>query len=98
MEIELLTRKDLQEFREQLIDDIRVLLSSRPAAKPWLRSSEVRKLLNISTGTLQTLRVNKTLAYTRIGGILYYATTDIEKMLEANKANLHPAGALNRLS
>jgi hypothetical protein len=38
----------------------------------WLKSSEVRKLLKISSGTLQNLRINGTLNFYKIGGILYY--------------------------
>ena len=58
--------------------------------KQWLKSKEVRKLLNISPGTLQTLRINKTLSYTKIGGILYYNNADIEKLLSANKVTATP--------
>lgn len=86
MAIEVVTREDLNEFRTLLLNDFAQLLQARPQqVKQWLKSSEVRKLLNISPGTLQTLRINKTLSYTKIGGIIYYAHQDIEKLLESNK-------------
>ena len=47
--------------------------------------NEVRKLLNISPGTLQTLRINGTLPYTKIGGTMYYNLKDIEKLLNKSK-------------
>jgi hypothetical protein len=47
--------------------------------------SEVKKLLNISSGTLQNLRINGTLSYTKIGGLLYYNYKDIEKLLMDSK-------------
>lgn len=50
--------------------------------KKWLKSIEVRKLLNISPGTLQNLRINGTLRFTKIGGMLYYKLEDIHKLLE----------------
>lgn len=85
MAIEILTKQDLSEFRTLLLNDFRELLQTkRQETKQWLKSSEVRKLLNISPGTLQTLRINKTLSYTKIGGIIYYAHQDIEKLLEQN--------------
>jgi hypothetical protein len=37
-------------------------------SKQWLKSVDVRKMLNISPGTLQNLRINGTLRYTKIGG------------------------------
>jgi hypothetical protein len=88
MAIEVITREDLNEFRTLLLSDLKDLLkinSQQP--KQWLKSSEVRKLLNISPGTLQTLRINKTLSYTKIGGIIYYAQSDIDKILNENKVN-----------
>jgi len=86
MAIEVLTKEDLYEFRNVLLKDIKEILQTKPSqTKEWLKSTEVRKLLNISPGTLQTLRINKTLSYTRIGGIIYYAHQDIEKLLESNK-------------
>lgn len=86
MAIEVLTKEDLNEFRHVLLKDIKEILQLKPSqTKQWLKSTEVRKLLNISPGTLQTLRINKTLSYTRIGGIIYYAYQDIDKLLEGNK-------------
>ena len=90
MAIEVITREDLNEFRTLLLSDFKELLKVNPQTKRWLKSNEVRKLLNISPGTLQTLRINKTLSYTKIGGILYYDSDDIEKLLSANKVASNP--------
>lgn len=81
---ELVTISDLQNFRLQLLKDLKHLLSnSNPVSnKKWLKSSEVRKLLNVSSGTLQTLRSNGTLRYNKVGGIIYYQYEDIDKMIE----------------
>ena len=91
MAIEVITREDLNEFRHLLLNDIKELLKANTQpSKQWLKSKEVRKLLNISPGTLQTLRINKTLSYTKIGGILYYNNADIEKLLSANQIPANP--------
>ncbi|MFN3752565.1 MULTISPECIES: helix-turn-helix domain-containing protein [Flavobacterium] len=88
MAIEVITREDLNEFRVLLLKELKDLLQlNQQQTKQWLKSTEVRKLLNISPGTLQTLRINKTLSYTKIGGTIYYAYQDIEKVLELNKVN-----------
>lgn len=82
MMVDLITREDLNEFRNLLLNDLKQLIQSQPQqAKQWLKSYEVRKLLNISAGTLQNLRINGTLAYTKIGGLMYYKYSDIEKVL-----------------
>jgi hypothetical protein len=85
MAIEVITREDLNEFRSLLLNDLKEIIQSKSQqTKQWLKSNEVRKLLNISPGTLQNLRVNGTLAFTKIGGIMYYSYSDIEKVLNGN--------------
>lgn len=91
MAIEILTKEDLKEFQKSLWQDIKdILRSNNEQSKKWLKSTEVRKLLNISPGTLQNLRINGTLTYTKIGGIVYYDHSDIEKVLNGNKVNALP--------
>jgi hypothetical protein len=83
MSLQVLTTNDLQEFKVELLEEIRNILTEQKSvtSKKWLKSIEVRKLLNISPGTLQTLRINGTLPFTKIGGTNYYNYTDIEKLL-----------------
>ena len=86
MSVEVVTKEDLQAFRLQLISDIKELfLPKHSTTKDWLRSSEVRKLLNISPGTLQNFRVNGKLKPSKIGGIHFYRYSDIEKLLDENR-------------
>lgn len=83
MKINLVTIEDLQEFKTELLEEIKNLFYIKNSEqKLWLKSSEVKELLKISTGTLQNLRINGSLSFTRIGGTLYYNYKDIEKMLE----------------
>ena len=53
--------------------------------KEWLKSYEVRKLLSISPGKLQQMRVNGTIEFTQIGGLMFYKYDDIIKTMETNK-------------
>ena len=87
MEIEVLTKEDLNDFRMKLLDDISKLLMHSPSKlKPWLKNSEVRKLLNISSNTVQRLRVSGKLRSSKVGGIHYYRYEDIEKLLNNDAA------------
>ena len=85
--VPLLTKQDLLQFKEDLLRSIFAMLQSGTykGLKKWLKSEEVRKLLNISPGTLQRLRSNGTLPYTRIGGILYYDVEDIHRLLNGTQ-------------
>ncbi|ALJ04129.1 transcriptional regulator [Pseudalgibacter alginicilyticus] len=89
MEVELITKEDLHQFRIDLLNSIKAIITHQAGyrEKQWLKSIEVRKLLNISPGTLQNLRINGTLTYTKVGGIIFYAYDDIQKVLEENKVN-----------
>ena len=88
----IITLEDLLEFKIELLEQIKKIVESQntTSIKKWLKSTEVRKLLNISPGTLQNLRINGTLSYTKIGGTIYYANQDIDKLLENNKVNSIP--------
>ncbi|WPU97159.1 helix-turn-helix domain-containing protein [Mucilaginibacter sabulilitoris] len=81
--IELITKEELREFKNEMLGEIKKLMQpGQGSTKKWLRSAEVRKLLGISPGTLQNLRINGTLSFTRIGSIMYYKLEDINKLLE----------------
>jgi DNA-directed RNA polymerase subunit F len=83
MNLEVITKEDLREFKNEILSEIKLLMQPGQAqAKQWLKSAEVRKLLKISPGTLQNLRINGTLRFTRIGSIMYYKQEDINKLLE----------------
>lgn len=81
--IEMITREDLKQFKSELLDEIKQIMKpGQGQSKQWLKSVDVRKMLNISPGTLQNLRINGTLRYTKIGGMMYYKLQDIHKVLE----------------
>ena len=88
MPSEILTTDDLREFKIELFAELKKLIKENQGftTKKWLRSGEVRKLLGISPGTLQNMRVNGTLPFTKMGGVLYYDSGDIQKILESGKS------------
>ncbi|WP_369427692.1 helix-turn-helix domain-containing protein [Pontibacter harenae] len=40
----------------------------------------------MSPATLQTLRINGTLPFTKIGGTIYYRAEDIERLMDGKEA------------
>lgn len=83
--MEIVTREDLQAFRLQLLSDIRQLIaaSAEKPQKQWLKNSDVRKLLNVSSNTVQRLRISGKLMSSKIGGVHYYRMEDIERLLNS---------------
>ncbi|MCX2681892.1 helix-turn-helix domain-containing protein [Galbibacter sp. EGI 63066] len=83
----IITTEDLMEFKLELLDEIKQVLQQQSGhpTKKWLKSNQVRELLGISPGTLQNLRINGTIPYTKVGGILYYDYSEIMDVLEKNR-------------
>lgn len=83
----IITTEDLWEFKMELLEEIKKILSvsTEPKIKKWLKSGEVREMLGISAGTLQNLRVNGTLPYTKVGGVIFYDKEEIQKVMEENR-------------
>ena len=87
MPAQIVTTDDLREFKMEILQEFKKMLKEHHGqpAKKWLKSYEVRELLGISPGTLQNMRVNGTLPFTKIGGVMFYDYGDIKKMLEENQ-------------
>lgn len=94
MATQIITLVDLESFRLTLVENIRDLLSeNQPVGEIqeeeniWLKSHQVQRMLGISPGTLQNLRINGTLPYSKIGGVIFYDRREILKVMEMNKRN-----------
>ena len=86
MQIEILTKNDLEEFRNEILLALAELSKQQlPQQKEWLRSKEVRQLLGISNGTLQNLRVKGLLNPAKIEGVYLYHLKEILTLLDASR-------------
>ena len=86
----IITTDDLREFKIELLTEFKNILSqqrSQLTPKRYLKSSEVMDFLQISAGTLQNLRVNGTLPYTKIGRIIYYDAQEIQQIMDENRVH-----------
>jgi hypothetical protein len=61
-----------------------LLQNEQTPLSDWLDNQDVMQTLHISPRTLQTLRSNGTLPYSRIGNKMYYLKKDILKILSDN--------------
>ena len=86
MHLEIITKDDLKTLKQEIITELKTILGGKTEQKKWLKSADVRELLNISAGTLQNLRVNGTLPYTKMGKTLYYEYSDVVNILNQNKS------------
>jgi hypothetical protein len=86
---QLITIDDLNEFRKQLLEELLAILKSLVPNTPkkWMKSHEVRRLLKISPGTLQTLKSDGILPFTKMRGAHYFDYEEIQQILESGKIN-----------
>jgi hypothetical protein len=87
MPANIVTTDDLRDFKIELLDEFKSLLTkqSQGKLKRYLKSNEVMDLLQISPGTLQNLRINGTLPYAKVGGIIFYDSEEIQKVMADNR-------------
>ena len=89
----IITTDDLREFKLQLFKELEKLMKKNQELKlkKYLKSSEVKDLLQISSGTLQQLRLNGTLPYVKIRGLIFYEASDIQKLMNTHRIH-HNSG------
>jgi hypothetical protein len=59
-----------------------IVVTRKSLRDEWLKSSDLKKELPLSPGTMQTLRINGTLAYSRLGTTIFYKIDSIRAALE----------------
>ena len=83
---ELITKADLEHLKIEIKEIIINLIDDSFSKNKWLKSNEVQKMLDISSGTLKNLRLNGVLPHSKIGGTMYYNYCDILSVLNKNKS------------
>ena len=86
---ELVTTEDLKNLKEELVSEIRDLLKNSTESVDWVKSSEVKKILNCSEGTLVNWRTTGLLPCSKVKGTFYYRKSDLNRVFERHA--LHTA-------
>lgn len=81
---EIATKSDIEEVLNA-IQKLQSSISPTQVEQKFLRSADVRRLLNISDGTLQRLRVSGTLKAKKLNGTWFYKLSDIENLMHKEK-------------
>ncbi len=86
--MELATYEDLERWKNEILQGVGNLIKGEiPQPKKWVKSNEAKAELACSNGTLQNLRQNGTIEFSKVGGTLYYSMESITGILEDNKQN-----------
>lgn len=84
MQLELMTKEMAEEFKKDILEEIRKVFLSKSSEETWLKGYEVRKMLDCSEGTLVNLRASGKLPYAKINGSIYYRKSDLLNMLNSS--------------
>lgn len=85
MNIEVITREEFNSFKKEVLEALKPVSNNQE--KKFLRSSEMRKMFNISAGTLQNMRINGTLPYSKVGTTILYDYDVVLAILNENRVN-----------
>lgn len=77
--------KDISRLKKDLLQLRKLLRQQKPQEFPFIKSREVRKMLRISTSTLQMMRNKGQIPFTRLGGQLLYEYNDVKDLLIKGK-------------
>lgn len=83
---EIVSKEDLRQFGILLLDNLRTIIQEnnfekKESIKPeWIKSKSVRKLLDISAGSVQNLRATQKVRFKKVLGSYYYNRQDLEKL------------------
>lgn len=85
---EIVTKEDLRQFGVLLLDGVRTIIQENNGGKTesaqseWLKSRAVRKLLDISAGSVQNLRMTQKVRFKKVLGSYYYNKEDLLKLFK----------------
>lgn len=81
----VITKEDFDQFKEELLNEVKALFETNIEKKKWIRSKDVREMLGISDGTLQTFRINKTIPAYKLDATWFYKREEIIEVMEKNR-------------
>ena len=85
---EIVTKEDLRQFGLLLVDKIKAIFKDKDSGRKetlepeWIKSKSVRKLLDISAGSVQNLRISQKVRFKKVFGSYYYNKEDLQKLFD----------------
>lgn len=83
---DMVTKEDLRQFGLELLCNIGTLMTqtrevqNEKVEQEWIKSKQVRLLMNMSPGSIQNLRVTQKVRFKKILGSYYYNKVDLLKL------------------
>lgn len=83
----LVTKEDLYQFKEQLLTEIELLLIKKQKSEviidvEGIKTKHVRKMLGCCYNKLQSLRIAGKVRWKKVGGTVYYHPEDVKQLVQ----------------
>lgn len=88
MELTILTKEDLLDLRQELIQEIKAGFSAAASSlqsDTYLTSEQVCELLGISSKQFQKYRNERRIAFSQFGRKIYVKRSDLDRFLESHR-------------
>ena len=82
MNIEIISKPELDEFRQSLIEELKDILDFAFTRTKWIRTAEAKELLSCSAATIKNFRNRNILPYSKLGGSYFYPRHEIDRILD----------------
>jgi len=84
-EIIVMTKDDFDQFKQELLSEIKEIFQKNIKKSQWLRSADVKEMLGISDSTLQTLRIKGAFPAYKLDSTWFYKYEEVTAALEKGK-------------
>ncbi|MCS4165210.1 helix-turn-helix domain-containing protein [Sphingobacterium sp. BIGb0116] len=83
MQVNIVTKEDLEEFRTRLLTEIKEVLKIQEVKSypKSIKTKQVLEILEISAGKLQQMRISGLLSHKKVGGTYYYNYNEVKRLL-----------------
>lgn len=83
MQINIITKEDLEEFRGKLLQEIKDVLKVQEVKSfpKSIKTKQVLEILDISAGKLKQMRISGVLTHKKVGGTYYYNYNEVKRLL-----------------
>lgn len=81
MNLEILTKADLDNFKVELLAEIQKMILKPELPESFLKSKDVKRLLGCNDSTLQYYRESGAIPFKKMGGTYYYPKEALNALL-----------------
>jgi len=81
--VQIVTMEEFQDFSQKVFEKLELIQNQQQGQGDgrWLKSNDVKRMLNISHGKLQQMRDRREINFTKVGGVIFYDREDINRIL-----------------